>query len=88
MSARIRENIKAAYGKNSIGDKVFRKKLYNRYTEKGERNFITYAKRAAEKMNSDTIKKQYKNSMDKVKGKFDKKKAVFETKKKSKKIMK
>ena len=88
MTARIRENIKAAYGKNSIGDKIFRKKLYNRYTEKGERNFITYAIRAAKTMKSDTIEKQYKNSINKVKGRLDKKKAVFETKKKPKKLMK
>jgi hypothetical protein len=87
MIARIRENIKAAYGNNSIGDKVFRKKLYNRYAEKGERNFISYAERAADKMNSDTIKRQSKNSMKKVKIKFDKKKADFEAKRKPKKIM-
>ncbi|MCJ8288377.1 MAG: hypothetical protein HRT58_21865 [Crocinitomicaceae bacterium] len=83
MTARIRENLKAAYGKNSIGNNVFRKKLYNRYTSKGERNFISYARRAAEKMNSETIHKQYKSSLEKVKKKMEEKKNYFE---KSKKI--
>ncbi len=88
MTSRIRENLKAAYGKNSIGDTVFRKKLHNRYTEKGTRNFITYAERAMEHMQSDTIKKQYKNSIKKVKAKFEKKKKEFEEKRKPAKIMK
>jgi RNA-directed DNA polymerase len=88
MTARIRENLKAAYGKNAIGDTVFRKKLNLRYTDKGERNFITYAERAAEHMKSPTIEKQYKNSMKKVKQKFQKKKSEFEMKRKPKKIMK
>lgn len=88
MTARIRENLKAAYGKNAIGDTVFRKKLHLRYTDKGDRNFISYAERAAEHMKSETIEKQYKNSMKKVKEKFDKKKQEFEAKRKPKKIMK
>lgn len=82
MTARIRENLKAAYGNNSMGDTVFRKKLYKRYTNKGQRNFISYAERAMEHMQSDTIKKQYKNSIKKVKKKFEKKKKDFEKKKK------
>ena len=88
LTSRIRENLKAAYGKNSIGDTVFRKKLYNRYTDKGERNFISYAERAADYMKSVTIEKQYKNSMKKVKEKFNKKKQEFEEKRKPKRIMK
>ncbi len=88
MTARIRENLKAAYGENAIGNKVFRKKLYNRYTDKGERNFISYAERAAEHMKSNMIRNQYKNSMKKVKDKFDKKKTAFEREKKPKKVMK
>lgn len=88
MTARIRENLKAAYGNNSIGDKVFRKKLYNRYTEKGERNFISYAERASEHMNSKTISNQYKNSMEKVKSKLDKKKKDFVAKRNPQKTMK
>lgn len=80
MTARIRENLKSAYGHNSIGEKVFKRKLLNRYSIKGERNFISYAKRAADLMQSPTIKKQYKNSINKVLRKFNKKKLIFETK--------
>ncbi len=87
LTARIRENLKAAYGKNAIGDTVFRKKLNNRYTDKGDRNFISYAERASEHMKSKTIKKQYKNSMKNVKEKFAKKKKAFEAKREPKKIM-
>lgn len=83
LTARIRENLKAAYGSNSIGEKVFTKKLFNRYTEKGDRNFITYAKRAKEYMNSKTIHKQYKNSILKVKKILEQKKQKFEERKKS-----
>lgn len=88
LTSRIRENLKAAYGKNSIGDSVFKKKLYNRYTEKGERNFITYAKRASKYMKSNTIENQYKNSIRKVKLKFTKKKIKFEKNINTNKIMK
>lgn len=88
MTGRIRENLKAAYGKNSIGEKVFKKTLFNRYTEKGERNFITYAERAMKHMKSDTIHHQYKNSIKKVKAKYDKKKLKFEENRKPKKLMK
>jgi RNA-directed DNA polymerase len=77
MTARIRENLKAAYGGNSIGTKIFRKKLYNRYTNKGERNFITYAERAFKHMESKSIYKQVKNSTNKVKKKLNKKNDTF-----------
>ncbi|MCW3104461.1 MAG: hypothetical protein JWO09_2901 [Bacteroidetes bacterium] len=77
MTARIRENLKAAYGQNSIGSKIFRKKLYNRYTEKGERNFISYAERAYEHMESKTIYNQVKNSKKKVNKKLAQKNATF-----------
>ncbi len=80
MTARIRENLKAAYGSNSIGSKIFKKKLYNRYTEKGERNFISYAERAYEYMESKTIYKQTKNSILKVKKKLAKKNDTFKAK--------
>ncbi|MDF2435769.1 MAG: hypothetical protein K0Q95_145 [Bacteroidota bacterium] len=80
MTARIRENLKAAYGQNSIGSKIFRKKLYNRYTEKGERNFISYAERAHEHMESKTIYDQVKNSLKKVNKKLAQKNTTFATK--------
>lgn len=78
MTTRIRENLKAAYGKKSIGHHVFRKKLYNRYSSKGERNFISYAKRASATMNSSTIHRQYKASIEKVRKRMDEKKLFFE----------
>lgn len=84
LTSRIRENLKAAYGKNAVGDSDFRKKLYNRYTNKGERNFISYAERAAKHMESKTIQKQYKNSMKKVKDRLILKKQEFEAKSKLK----
>lgn len=40
--------------------KLYKRKLYSRYTHLGGRNFITYGLRAAKKMNSKTIKKQLK----------------------------
>lgn len=39
---------------------LYKKKLYSRYTHLGGRNFITYGLRAANKMESNTIKKQLK----------------------------
>jgi RNA-directed DNA polymerase len=79
-TGRVRETLKAAYGNNSIGNKVFRKKLINRCTDKGERNFHAYAKRASEIMNSLTIRRQIKNNREKVKEVFLKKKDIFEEK--------
>jgi RNA-directed DNA polymerase len=83
MTARIRENLKAAGGKNAIGTVVFKKTLLSRYTQKGKRNFISYAERAKNYMNSETINKQYKNSVTKVNAKLKKKKIKFEEKRKS-----
>lgn len=80
LTGRIRENLKAAYGKNSIGHKVFKKKLYNRYSDKGERNFISYATNASEVMRSSTIRNQYKDSKRKINLIFKKKKEKFEEK--------
>ncbi|MGB5989289.1 MAG: antiviral reverse transcriptase Drt2 [Marinifilaceae bacterium] len=87
MSAMIRKNLKAAYGSKSIGNKVFKKKLYERYSDVGKRNFITYAERASEYMQSSTIKKQCRNSLKKVVDRFHDKKNKFELEKKPKKIM-
>lgn len=39
---------------------LFKRKLYSRYTHLGHRNFITYGLKAAEKMQSKTIKRQLK----------------------------
>ncbi|PKG39664.1 antiviral reverse transcriptase Drt2 [Psychromonas sp. Urea-02u-13] len=40
--------------------KLFKKKLYSRYTHLGKRNFITYGLRAAKTMDSPSIKRQLK----------------------------
>lgn len=39
---------------------LYKRKLYSRYTHLGGRNFITYGLKAADKMNSKTIKRQLK----------------------------
>lgn len=88
LSSKIRESLKAAYGKRSKGNHVFKKKLYNRYTIKGKRNFITYAHKAAKEMKSDTIRKQYKNNFLKVTKKFEEKKLKYEEDKKPNRILK
>jgi len=51
-------NIRAMKGADEKD--LYKKKLYSRYTHLGGRNFITYGLRAANKMNSNTIKKQLK----------------------------
>jgi len=81
MAARIRENLKAGYGKSAIGEKVFKKKLLNRYTMKGKRNFTAYGHRAAEMLNSGTIHRQIRNSIPKVMKAFDERKKKFEERK-------
>lgn len=47
MKASVQKTIKQAYGKNQKGNKIFKKKLYEKYTHLGSRNFITYAHNAA-----------------------------------------
>ncbi|MGF1867556.1 reverse transcriptase/maturase family protein [Enterovibrio norvegicus] len=47
-------------GKGISEKELFKRKLYSRYTHLGGRNFITYGLRAANKMNSKTIKRQLK----------------------------
>ncbi|RZJ68847.1 MAG: hypothetical protein EOO47_24495 [Flavobacterium sp.] len=44
---RILKSVKMAYGSNSKAGKILKKKIYDRYTHFGERNFITYAQNAA-----------------------------------------
>jgi hypothetical protein len=44
----------------SPSERLRKKKLYERYSHLGKRNFLTYGYRAAEKMNSSAIKKQLK----------------------------
>lgn len=47
MSKKIDVTVKRAYGNNSKENKIFKKKLYRKYTHFGKRNFITYAHNAA-----------------------------------------
>lgn len=59
MKAGVRENIKRAYGGKSKGQKLLKRRIYNRFTHLGGQNFLSYAYRASKIMdNSDTIKKQ------------------------------
>ncbi len=53
----------------SNGQKIHRKKLYNKFTHLGKRNFIRYGIKAMKIMEeSKTIKKQIKGSIEKVEG--------------------
>lgn len=70
LKSRIRRDLRAGYGKNAIRGQTFKRKLFNRYTDKGKRNFITYAKRAARIMDSPEIAAQVKDSIKRVKTLF------------------
>jgi len=72
MKARVRESVKAAYGRNSKGNKIFRKRILARYSHLGKRNFITYAHRASKIMDSNEIKHQVSKHMKNITGYMDK----------------
>lgn len=73
MKAGVRETVKRAYGTNSKKGKVFKKRLYDRFTHLGNMNFLTYAYRAAETMNnSDTIRKQVSKHFEQLKNTLNK----------------
>ena len=55
----VNRTINMAFGKHSSSNIIFKSKLLNRFTQKGNSNFIKYASRASE--NGEFIKKQYKN---------------------------
>ena len=83
MSSKVAQAIHDAYDKD-FGQKdfIFRKQLYQRFTHKGSRNFITYAKRAYKViMKSETIRRQVKNSIEKVEDLIDGKRGKVEKKK-------
>lgn len=81
MKAYIKVTVNRAYGKKSRGESIFRKKIFERYSIKGRRNFITYASRSKNimsnggQLNSISIEKQYKCHFLKIK-KSIKKKAI------------
>jgi len=59
MKAGVRETVKRAYGGKSKGQKFLKKRLFNRFTHLGGKNFLAYAYRASKIMDdSETIKKQ------------------------------
>lgn len=51
-------NIRSENGQDEKS--LFKKKLYSRYTHLGKRNFVTYGIRAANKMKSESIRRQLK----------------------------
>jgi protein-arginine kinase activator protein McsA len=72
---------RSTYGKKSKGQKIFKKSLHERFTHLGAQNFITYGHRAAEKMKSETIKKQlskhFKQLKDTIEDKKTKRTAIL-----------
>lgn len=54
MKARIEKSVSMAYSPKGKSDKIFQRQIFERYSHLGERNFISYAKRAASE--------KYKNS--------------------------
>lgn len=58
MKKAVRETVKKAYGKNAVGNRIFRKKLRERCTHLGEKNFLSYSYRADKIMASPEIRKQ------------------------------
>jgi len=55
----VNRAVNMAFGKHGVGSVVFKSKLLNRFTQKGNNNFIKYASRSAE--GNRAIKLQYKN---------------------------
>lgn len=57
--------------KNGTSQKIYRRKIYIRYSHKGRRNFIQYGHRAAKIMDTKYIKKQLKPFWKKLKLELD-----------------
>ena len=73
-----------AYSPKGIGNQIFMKQIYERYSHLGARNFLTYAYKAAKAhyseggilkqgMNSPAIRKQLKNHFEILKGQLEEK---------------
>jgi RNA-directed DNA polymerase len=61
LAKKTMKKYNAIRAKKGLPEEVlYKRKLYSRYTHFGGRNFITYGLRAANKMNSKTIKHQLK----------------------------
>lgn len=67
MNSQIEQSIRDAYdpdfGQQNI---IFKKRILQKFTDRGSRNFVKYAKRAGNIMNSISISKQIKNNNSKV----------------------
>jgi RNA-directed DNA polymerase len=70
LSSKAFQSVEDAYcSEFGQKEKIFRKKLYNKFTHLGKRNFIKYGQRAIGVMGkSKTIRKQIKKSVEKVEG--------------------
>jgi RNA-directed DNA polymerase len=60
----VRKALKQTNGRNSKGDKVFKRKLYRSYSHHGSKNFISYAYRAARIAGSKKIRHQVKGNLE------------------------
>lgn len=84
MKNTVSVTVNRAYGKKSRGDRIFRKKLYEKCTVKGKRNFNSYAMRASKIMDSTSIRKQTARHFDIIKKEISKKALKREEELKSK----
>lgn len=85
MKARVVKSVSMAYSPKGNSDKVFQRQIFERYSHLGERNFISYAKKAAsekyknakgewkEGMNSPAITKQIAKHINLIENTLSKK---------------
>lgn len=67
IANQVHKALKMKNGKKALSNIVFKKKILNRFSSKGQRNFISYAIRASKEiMHSTSIKKQYNRSIDNI----------------------
>lgn len=67
MKGGVRQMVKRAYGNRGVGNRLFRYKVYDRYSHLGGQNFITYAHRASAIMKSPSITQQIARHFDQIK---------------------
>lgn len=60
----VRRALMQSLGKNSKGEKVFKRKLYRSYSHHGSQNFIAYALRASKIASSKKIRLQVKGNIE------------------------
>lgn len=70
LTKRKRNRLKAATGRKPR--KLYKHKLYEKYSHLGERNFVRYGLRAAEIMDSDAIRRQLKPLWNRLKEEIEK----------------